>query len=108
MMTKLKNIHPGEILLEEFLIPMNISQNKLATDIGVSPRRINEIVHGKRSVTADTDLRFSRALGTSEGFWLGLQVDYDLEEKKASLGNKLKKIKSLVFFNQITGEFASQ
>ncbi len=92
----LKNIHPGEILLEEFLLPMNISQNKLGNDIGVSPRRINEIVHGKRSVTADTDLRLSRALGTSEGFWLGLQADYDLEEKKASLKSKLEKIKSLV------------
>ncbi len=95
-MTKLKNIHPGEILLEEFLLPMGISQNKLARDINVPPRRINEIVHGMRSVTADTDLRLSRALGTSEGFWLGLQTDYDLEEKKASLKNTLTKIKSLV------------
>lgn len=95
-MTKLKNIHPGEILLEEFLLPMDISQNKLARDIDVPPRRINEIVHGLRSITADTDLRLSRALGTSEGFWLGLQADYDLEEKKASLRNKLAKIKSLV------------
>ncbi len=95
-MAKLKNMHPGEILLEEFLLPMNISQNKLARDIDVPPRRINEIVHGKRSITADTDLRLSRALGTSEGFWLGLQADYDLEEKKASLKNKLTKIKSLV------------
>jgi addiction module HigA family antidote len=104
MMIKLKNIHPGEILLEEFLLPMNISQNKLGVDIGVSPRRINEIVHGKRSVTADTDLRFSRALGTSEGFWLGLQADYDLEEKKSSIKSKLEKIKSLVFFEKILGE----
>ena len=95
-MTKLKNIHPGEILLEEFLLPMSISQNKLARDINVPPRRINEIVHGMRSVTADTDLRLSRALGTSEGFWLGLQTDYDLEEKKASLKSTLTKIKSLV------------
>ena len=93
-MMKLKNIHPGEILLEEFLLPMNISQNKLGADIGVSPRRINEIVHGKRAVTADTDLRLSRALGTFEGFWLGLQADYDLEEKKANLKGKLEKIKS--------------
>lgn len=75
---KLTNIHPGEILLEEFLIPMGISQNKLARDIDVPPRRINEIVHGERAITADTDLRFSRAFGTSEGFWLGLQADYDL------------------------------
>lgn len=107
-MMKLKNIHPGEILLEEFLLPMNISQNKLGIDIGVSPRRINEIVHGKRAVTADTDLRLSRALGTSEGFWLGLQVDYDLEEKKACLKNKLDKIKSLVAFNQVIGEYVTQ
>ena len=102
------NIHPGEILLEEFLLPMNISQNKLGTDIGVSPRRINEIVHGKRAVTADTDLRLSRALGTSEGFWLGLQADYDLEEKKASLKSKLDKIKSLVFFDKVLGEHATR
>ncbi len=107
-MMKLKNIHPGEILLEEFLLPMNISQNKLGTDIGVSPRRINEIVHGKRSVTADTDLRLSRALGTSEGFWLGLQADYDLEEKKASLKSKLEKIKLLVSSKRRIGEYATR
>lgn len=107
-MMKLKNIHPGEILLEEFLLPMNISQNKLGNDIGVSPRRINEIVHGVRSVTADTDLRLSRALGTSEGFWLGLQADYDLEEKKASLKNKLEKIKSLVSRDKGIGEYATR
>jgi len=95
-MTKLKNIHPGEILLEEFLIPLNISQNKLARDIGVSPRRINEIVHGTRAITADTDLRLSCALGTSEGFWLGLQGDYDLEEKKKKIYSFLKKIELLV------------
>lgn len=78
---KLKNIHPGEILREEFLKPLKISQNKLARDMQVPPRRINEIVHEKRNITADTDLRLSRALGPSEGFWLGLQNDYDLEEK---------------------------
>lgn len=100
-MTKLNNIHPGEILLEEFLLPMAISQNKLARDIDVSPRRINEIVHGKRSITADTDLRFSRALGTSEGFWLGLQTDYDLEEKRLRLKSKLEKIRSLVFIDHL-------
>lgn len=105
-MTKLKNIHPGEVLLEEFLLPMNISQNKLACDIEVPPRRINEIVHAKRGVTADTDLRLSRALGTSEGFWLGLQADYDLEEKKTSLKNKLSKIKSLVPSDNTMGEYA--
>lgn len=94
-MSKLKNVHPGEILLEEFLIPLNISQNKLANDMKVPPRRINEIVHGLRSVTADTDLRLSRALGTSEGFWLGLQADYDLEEKKAEIQLQLKCIINL-------------
>lgn len=99
MITKLKNIHPGEVLLEEFLLPMDISQNKLAKDIHVSPRRINEIVHGKRAITADTDLRLSKALGTSEGFWLGLQTDYDLEEKKIAISEQLSKIKNLVVFN---------
>lgn len=94
-MSKLKNIHPGEILLEEFLLPLGISQNRLARDIDVPPRRINEIVHGLRSITADTDLRLARALGTSEGFWLGLQVDYDLEEKRSQIEKKLQKIKLL-------------
>ena len=107
-MKKLNNIHPGEILLEEFLIPLNISQNKLGIDIGVSPRRINEIVHKKRSITADTDLRLSRALGTSEGFWLGLQVDYDLEEKKSILKNKLDQIKSLISLKQPFVEYVPQ
>ena len=100
---KLKNIHPGEVLLEEFLIPMKINQNKLACDIAVPPRRINEIVHAKRGVTADTDLRLSRALGTSEGFWLGLQADYDLEEKKNILRNKLSKIKLLIPSDSVVG-----
>jgi addiction module HigA family antidote len=95
MMTKLKNVHPGEILLEEFLEPLAISQNKLARDIDVSPRRINEIVHGHRAITADTDLRLSRALGTSEGFWLGLQADYDLEERRNKIRKTLEKIKLL-------------
>ena len=94
-MAKLKNIHPGEILLEEFLIPMEISQNYLARDIEVPPRRINEIVHGKRAITADTDLRLSRALGTSEGFWLGLQADYDLEERRLKIAKTLNKIAKL-------------
>ena len=92
-MAKLENIHPGEILLNEFLKPLGISQNKTANDIGVPPRRINEIVHGLRAVTADTDLRLARALGTSEGFWLGLQADYDLEERKKEINKKLQKIK---------------
>lgn len=95
-MSYLKNIHPGEILLEEFLIPLNISQNKLARNIGVPPRRINEIIHAKRSITADTDLRLARALGTSEGFWLGLQADFDLEEKRRHISKQLKHIHSLL------------
>ena len=95
-MSRLKNIHPGEILLEEFLLPLNISQNKLARDISVPPRRINEIVLGKRSITVDTDLRFSKALGTSEGFWLGLQADYDIEEKKSQIYVQLNLIVNLV------------
>jgi len=90
-MEKLKNIHPGEILLEEFLIPMELSQNRLARDIGVPPRRINEIVHGKRAVSADTALRLARYFGTSEAFWMGLQADYDLEEARERLGDRLKR-----------------
>ena len=89
--TKLGNIHPGEILLEEFLLPMELSQNRLARDLNVPPRRINEIVHGKRAVTADTALRLARYFGTSEGFWLGLQADYDLEEARHRLGDRLQK-----------------
>ena len=80
MAKKLPNVHPGEVLLEEFLDPLGISQNRLAREIGVPPRRINEIVLGKRSVTPDTALRLSRYFGTSSRFWLGLQMDYDLEE----------------------------
>jgi addiction module HigA family antidote len=80
MTKKLPNVHPGEVLLEEFLGPLGISQNRLAREIGVPPRRINEIVLGKRSVTPDTALRLSRYFGTSSRFWLGLQLDYDLEE----------------------------
>ena len=89
-MTKLTNIHPGEVLLEEFLIPMGISQNRIARDMGVPPRRINEIVHGNRSVTADTALRLARYFGMSEEFWMGLQADYDLEEARNRLGSRLQ------------------
>jgi len=85
-MAKLRNVHPGEVLFEEFLSPLGISQNRLARDIGVPPRRINEIVHGTRAVTADTALRLARYFGTSEGFWMGLQADYDLEEARRRLG----------------------
>lgn len=94
-MRKLKNIHPGEILLEEFLNPMAISQNALARAIEVSPRRINEIVLGKRSVTADTALRLARAFGTSEAFWMGLQTDYDLEEARNQIGKELQSLHPL-------------
>ena len=90
-MPELKNSHPGEILLEEFLLPMQISQNRLARNIGVSPRSINEIVHGKRAVTADTALRLARHFGTSEAFWMWLQADYDLEEARERLGNRLER-----------------
>jgi len=89
-MTILRNIHPGEVLQEEFLAPMNISQNRIARDISVPPRRINEIVHGKRAVTADTALRLSRYFGTSEGFWMGLQADYELEKARNRLGKRLQ------------------
>ncbi len=91
-MAKLPNIHPGEILLEEFLEPMGISQNRLARAMGVPPRRINEIVHGKRAVTADTAIRLALALGTSEQFWMGLQADFDLEEARKSAEKALSKV----------------
>ena len=94
-MKTLPNIHPGEILIEEFLVPIGISQNRLARAMDVPPRRINEIVHGKRAITADTALRLARALGTSEQFWMGLQADYDLEEARKSFGNKFKKIENV-------------
>ncbi len=87
----LPNVHPGEILLEEFLGPMRISQNRIGRDIGVPPRRINEIVLGKRSITPDTALRLARYFGTSEEFWLGLQMDYDLEEARRGLSGKIER-----------------
>ena len=88
---KLDPIHPGEILLEEFMGPLGLSQYRVAKDIGVHPRRINEIVHGKRSMTADTALRLSRYFGTSERFWLNLQAGYDLEVEKDRLGDRLNR-----------------
>lgn len=90
MANKLAPIHPGEILLEEFLAPMAVSQYRLARDISVPPRRINEIVHGKRSITADTALRLARYFGTSERFWLNLQTRFDLEVEKDRLGDRLE------------------
>ena len=94
-MKKLPNIHPGEVLLDEFLGPLDISQNRLARAMGVPPRRINEIVHGKRAITADTAIRLARALGTSEQFWMGLQADYDLEEARKAARHELGKIESV-------------
>jgi addiction module HigA family antidote len=88
----LPNPHPGEILLKEFLVPAGLSQNALARAIGVPPRRINEIVLGKRDVSADTDLRLARYFGLSDGFFLGLQADYDLMERRRVLGNALERI----------------
>src|SRR3989344_3228915 len=95
MAKKLPNIHPGEVLLDEFLKPMGISQNALARAIGVPPRRINEIVLGKRAVSADTALRLARALGTSEQFWMGLQADYDLEEARNAGADAIRKVRSI-------------
>ena len=88
---KIKPVHPGEILFEEFLKPMGISQNKLALDIRVPPRRINEIVHGKRRISADTALRLARYFGMSPQFWLGLQMDYDLDIEEDRLGERLQR-----------------
>jgi len=88
--TKLPPVHPGEVLLEEFLEPMGVSQYRLAKDISVPPRRINEIVHGNRSVTADTALRLARYFGTSERFWLNLQAGYDLDVERDRLGERLE------------------
>jgi len=93
MMThkKLPPIHPGEILLEEFLEPMGISQYRLAKSINVPPRRINEIVHGQRSISAETALRLARYFGTSERFWMNLQVRFALEVEKDRLGEVLER-----------------
>ena len=90
MKKDLPAIHPGEILQEEFLVPMGISQYRLANDLGVSPRRINEIVHGTRAVTANTALRLARHFGTSAQFWLNLQSHYDLETESDKLGDRLQ------------------
>jgi addiction module HigA family antidote len=86
---KLEPVHPGEVLLEEFLKPMGLSQNQLARDIGVSPRRINEIVLKKRALTADTALRLARYFKMSPKFWLGLQTDYELDVEMDRLGDRL-------------------
>ncbi len=89
MTTKTAPVHPGEILFEEYLEPLGISQYRLAKDVSVAPRRINEIVHGTRAITADTALRLARYFGTSERFWMNLQGRYDLEVEKDRLGRRL-------------------
>lgn len=91
-MKKLKNIHPGEILLEEFLKPLSISQYKLAKDIGIPQTRVSQIIKGNRRITADTALRISQYFGNSAKFWLGLQDDFDLEEEKSAIEELLKTI----------------
>jgi addiction module HigA family antidote len=88
---KLPPVHPGEVLFEEFLKPYGLSQNRLALSIGVHPRRINEIVLGKRRITAETALRLARYFGTTPQFWLGLQADYDLEVAADELGERLER-----------------
>ncbi len=91
-MSRLPNIHPGNVLLEEFLLPMAISQNALARSIAVPPRRINEIVLGKRAITADTALRLAHYFGTTELFWMTLQSSFDLEEARDTLGPRLRQL----------------
>ena len=91
-MTKLKNVHPGEVLLEEFLIPLEISAYRLSKDIDIPQTRTSQILKGKRRITADTALRLSRYFGTSAKFWLGLQNDFDLEQQQKRLGKALQSI----------------
>lgn len=91
MTKELAPVHPGEVLLEEFLNPMGLSQNRLALDIRVPARRINEIVHGKRRITTDTALRLARYFSMSPQFWLGLQLDYDLDVAEDELGEQIER-----------------
>jgi addiction module HigA family antidote len=91
-MARLKNIHPGEILIEEFLKPLGISAYRLSKDIGIPQTRTSMIINGNRKITADTALRLSKYFGTSAKFWMGLQNDFDLEEEQIKLGNELKEI----------------
>jgi addiction module HigA family antidote len=93
--SKLTPIHPGEVLMQDFIEPLGITQHKVAVAIGVPPRRINEIVHGKRRVTADTALRLSRYFGTTDLFWVNLQNRYDLEVERDALGDSLDRIQPL-------------
>ncbi|MBN1107042.1 MAG: HigA family addiction module antidote protein [Deltaproteobacteria bacterium] len=101
MSEKFPPVHPGEILLEEFLQPMGISQYRLAKDVSVHPRRINEIIHGKRSISADTALRLSRYFGVSERFWLNLQARYDIEMEKDRLEGRLEHEVKVLAENQV-------
>ena len=94
-MAEIDPVHPGEVLMEEFLEPLGVTQHRLAVEIGVPPRRINEIVHGKRRITADTALRLARYFGTTDRFWLNLQTRYDLEIEKDHLGTALEAIRPL-------------
>ncbi|MGH8756042.1 MAG: HigA family addiction module antitoxin [Burkholderiales bacterium] len=94
-MKRLRNIHPGEVLLEEFLKPKNISQNALARATGVPPRRINEIALGKRGITAGTALRLAHYFGTSPQFWMNLQTRYDLQTEEDRIGTKVRNLKAL-------------
>lgn len=96
-MNKILNIHPGEILLEEFLKPMNITAYRLAKETKIDQTRISEIIKGKRSITVDTALRFSKFFGNSPEFWINIQVHYDMEEKKVLMAKELKRIKTFVF-----------
>lgn len=93
-MTKLKNIHPGEVLLEEFLLPLGISAYRLAKDVEIPQTRISEIIKGNRRITADTALRFSKYFGNSAKFWLGMQDDFDIEEELSNKGSSIESIKT--------------
>ena len=101
--TKVASVHPGEILLEEFLKPMELSQNRLALSIRVPARRINEIVHGKRRITADTALRLAKFFGMSPQFWLGLQMDYDLDVAEDELAGRLEQEVQVYVAQSATG-----
>jgi addiction module HigA family antidote len=100
-MKKLKNIHPGEILLEEFLIPLGISAYKLSKDTGLPQTRISAIIKGNRRITADTALRLSKYFGNSAKFWLGLQDDFDIEEENQNLKNTLNSIRRFMSYPEI-------
>ena len=104
-MSKLKNIHPGKVLQEEFLVPLSITAYKLAKDIEIPQTRISEIVKGNRRITADTALRFSKYFGNSAKFWLGLQDDYDIEEEQNAKGKSLNSIKTLKI-NSVPAQFS--